>query len=69
VALRRELHTGWAPIFWPIIATVLCMYAFGIKVALVDRATHNAHRNSQLLFLITLVVAVAAALVVPPWYE
>jgi hypothetical protein len=67
--LRSDLHVGFALIFWPIIVAVLCMYLFSIKVMLVDRGTQNGHRNSRLLFFISLAVVVTAALTVPPWYE
>jgi len=68
-SLREELHTGWALFLWPIIISVLCMYAFSAKVAFVDAATQTAHRNSRILFLAALAAVAAAALLVPPWYE
>jgi hypothetical protein len=67
--LRPELRIGFALLFWPIIAAVLCMYLLSIKVMLVDRVSQNGHRNSRLLFYVSLALVVTAALTVSPWYE
>lgn len=67
--MREGLRTGWALFLWPVIIFVVCAYAYGAKVLLMNGQI-KAERRAANAFLITSVaVSAALALTVSPWYE
>ena len=61
-------NVAMAGIVWPIVAAVLLMYAFAVKVFIFDRHGES-RRNSMRFFYFAVLACLVAAVVVPAWYE
>jgi hypothetical protein len=66
---RPQIHLGWAMFLWPLIILILGLYAFALKVAVVDRWYPTVRRNSRLLAALFTGGAVILGSTVGPWYE
>jgi len=66
---RRELHTGWAMLLWPIILGVVFMYLYAAKVLALDIWYHASHLRSRIFLGLSLVTAAVLGGLVPPWYD
>ncbi len=65
---REELRMGWALILWPVLLFASCGYLLVAKIWVIDRWA-SPIASSRILFLLTLLSALALAVNVPQLLE
>ncbi len=66
--LRPEFRIGWGPMLGSFATLVLSAYAFGLRVAVIDRWVENARFSSRVVFVVCVAVAVWFAATLAPLY-